>query len=308
MSKDQLSKKTGTIFNIMRYCIHDGPGIRTTVFFKGCPLQCWWCHNPEGLKSQKEVFYHADKCLQCGDCLEVCPHHAIENRGGLFITVDGECHLTGKCADVCSSEARRIVGRDVTVDEVMKEIEKDVVFYDESSGGVTFSGGEPLMQPSFLEELLKYCKNGGIHTAVDTSGYASPEIFEKICQYTDLFLYDLKTVDDKTHREHTGASNELIMENLKIITSRQSKVVIRLPVIPGVNDDRKSILDIGQFVSSLRNIEEIDILPYHETGIEKYKRFGLQYRKPQTDSISRDKLDGIQEDLKRLGMQITIRE
>jgi len=301
-----LKKKSGIIFNILRYCIHDGPGIRTTVFLKGCPLCCWWCHNPEGLKLDREVFYNSETCLQCGDCLDACPNDAIKNQEGHFIALNGKCLLNGTCVENCGSESRRMVGTTVTVSDVFKEINKDRVFYNESGGGVTFSGGEPLFQPDFLEALLRKCKDSGIHTTVDTSGYASSEVFEKIEPYTDLYLYDLKTLDETKHKKHTGVSNKQIIRNLIKLQSQTNGVIVRLPVIPGFNDNLKSIKKIGEFVVSLNNIKKIHILPYHKTSIEKYRRFGLDYSKHQTGSVSQKLINDIQSELTGLGIQICI--
>lgn len=216
----------GIIFDIKRFAIHDGPGIRTTVFFKGCPMKCPWCHNPE---SQKK-----------------CPERVTNN---------------GK---------KEIIGEKRSVDEVIAEIEKEVVFYDESRGGVTFSGGEPLAQPRFLQALLKECRKRDIHTTLDTTGYVSPKTFKSIMDKVDMFLYDLKIMDDKKHIQCTGVSNRLVLENLKILSKKGKKVIIRFPVIPGITDTEENIKKVGTFVSSLKNIEEIDLLPYHRIAEGKY--------------------------------------
>ena len=301
-----MNEVTGTVFNILRYCIHDGPGIRTTVFLKGCPLSCWWCQNPEGLKLEREVLYNSEKCLQCGDCLETCPHDAIINREGLFTILENKCLLTGDCVDVCSNEARRMIGKHMMVSDIVNEVEKDLVFYEESGGGVTFSGGEPLNQPGFLQALLRSCKEKGLHTAVDTSGYALPEVFNQIKPYTDLFLFDLKTLDEKAHKRHTGVSNELIIENIKTVNSQQNRLIVRIPIIPRFNDNLKSILEIGEFVQFYLKVNEIHLLPFHNIGIEKYTRFSLESSLQNVGSVSQKKLNDFSTELTKLGLQVKI--
>ncbi|MFC2119626.1 glycyl-radical enzyme activating protein [Bacteroidota bacterium] len=238
---NQKENKTlvGIIFDIKRFAIHDGPGIRTTVFFKGCPLRCWWCHNPESHKVLPEKF-------------------------------DG-CKFRSNINHSLSSQDE--VGREVTIPELMREIEKDSVFYDESGGGVTFSGGEPTMQPDFLLSLLTECKEKGFHTTVDTSGYASTRIFEKIIDHTDLFLYDLKLMNDDLHQKYTGVSNKLIQKNLKWLDDNQKNICIRIPVVPGITDTQENISDTINFLLKLENISEINLLPYHKAGEGKYSRF-----------------------------------
>ncbi len=306
-SRHQVGLQKGTIFNIMRFCVNDGPGIRTTVFLKGCALRCLWCHNPEGLTPEKELLYRVDKCIRCGDCLTVCPHQAIvEDRDGFPVTIKEKCNLVGACVNVCCSEARQMVGREVSVAELVDEIEKDVIFYDESGGGVTFSGGEPLFQPEFLEAALRSCKDKDIRTAVDTAGYASPEILRRISKETDLFLYDLKLIDDIAHRRYTGVSNKLILENLRRLLRWQKDVIIRIPVIPGINDDVKNIQETGQFLSTLEHISEVHILPFHEAGIDKYVRLGLDYTMPKTRVLSQEKILNVVENMERFGMKTKI--
>jgi pyruvate formate lyase activating enzyme len=209
-----LKKHEGIIFDIMRYAIHDGPGVRTTIFMKGCPLQCWWCHNPEGISSTNDLAYFDYKCIGCKTCVNVCPTKAITfNRDKHFIDRN-TCTKCGVCADTCPTGALKIIGRKISLEDLMATIERDIILYDTSGGGVTFSGGEPLYQPLFLKEALKECEDRKIHVALDTSGYAHPEVFKSIAEHVDLFLYDLKLLDDFNHRKYTGVSNKLIIENL----------------------------------------------------------------------------------------------
>ncbi|MHB1394899.1 MAG: glycyl-radical enzyme activating protein [Clostridia bacterium] len=258
----------GRIFNVQRYSIHDGPGIRTTVFLKGCPLSCIWCHNPESQAFGPELMLYSKRCISCGKCVEVCKNGALLDRD--------KCTSCGSCAEACYAKARENVGELVTVQQVITQIDKDSIFYDESAGGVTFSGGEPLSQPEFLLELLRQCKKREYHTAVDTSGYGSPESIEAISGMTDLFLYDLKLMDDDKHIKYTGVSNKLILENLKTISQLGNKIFIRIPLIPGINDDESNIKATAEVVQSIPGIEQVNILPYHSIAADKYNRLGKQ--------------------------------
>ena len=297
----------GMIFDIKRYAIHDGPGIRTTVFLKGCPLNCLWCHNPEGKVREQEFMWWKERCIGCRDCQSVCTEGAISFSDDSLLLDKRKCDQCGACVDACHSQALKMVGKKMTVTQVMKEIEKDIVFYDESAGGATFSGGEPLMQPDFLHRLLKACKELGIHTAVDTCGYANSDDLLEISKHVDLFLYDLKVINDEKHMEFTGVSNKLILENLKKLSHNGQKIIVRFPLIPGVNDDEEDILELGAFVSSLGNVRELSILPYHKAGVEKVKRL----KKPK-DSLftshppSAETLSEIEEDLRNFGLKIQI--
>jgi len=262
----------GIIFDIKRYAIHDGPGIRTTVFLKGCPLNCLWCHNPEGVVNRQQLIWRHERCLGCHNCQEICPEGAISFSREELIINENQCNLCGDCVAVCHSQALELIGKEMTTAQVMHEVEKDIPFYDESGGGVTFSGGEPLMQPDFLHSLLKACNEKEIHTAVDTCGYVNSNILLRISDDVKLFLYDLKLIDEEKHIQFTGVSNQVILKNLKLLSQQGKKIIVRLPLIPGVNDDEENILATGNFVASLKNVEELNILPYHRAGIEKFKR------------------------------------
>lgn len=296
---------TGIIFNIQRYSIHDGPGIRTTVFLKGCPLSCWWCQNPEGQQDGQEIVFWDNRCLGCGRCSEHCPSEAIQMKNGKPVTDQTRCLLCGECSQVCPAEAREILGRKMTVDEVIKEIEKDLVFYEESGGGVTFSGGEPLSQIKFLNDLLDCCKQVGIHTAVDTCGYFSWEVLEKVAPKVNLFLYDLKLMDSRKHQKYTGVTNEIILENLKRLSLGHHNIYIRLPLISGISDDTQNIKELGRFLSPL-NIAQVNLLPYHEIAVDKYYRLNKPYRLSQTKPHSEKILVKISEALKVFGLKVKI--
>jgi pyruvate formate lyase activating enzyme len=273
---------TGIVFDIKRFSIHDGPGIRTTVFFKGCPLRCWWCHNPEGLAPEPELMIRANRCIKCDACLEACAHGAISWDGNGAVTDAEKCVGCGACVAACYAEARQIVGREMTVAQVMAEVERDVPFYDQSGGGATFSGGEPLLQGDFLRELLRACKARGIHTAVDTCGSAPWEVLDGVREYVDLFLYDLKLMDDARHREFTGVSNALILSNLQALSQQGHDIVVRLPLIPGINDDEDNLKQVGSFTAALPNLIQLDVLPYHSLGDEKYGRLNKPYNLSET--------------------------
>lgn len=264
------------VFDIKRYAIHDGPGIRTTIFLKGCPLNCLWCHNPEGKEPDQEFMWWKERCIECRDCQKACANNAISfPNDSLILNADG-CDFCGDCLAVCHSQALVLVGKRMSVSELVKEIEKDVVFYDESGGGVTFSGGEPLMQPDFLRSLLKACKEEALHTVVDTCGYADSRILLDISRFADLFLYDVKVIDEIKHIELTGVSNKLILDNARKLSSTGRDVIVRFPLIPSVNDEETDILELGAFVSSLRNVKKLDLLPYHKAGIGKAERLKKQ--------------------------------
>jgi pyruvate formate lyase activating enzyme len=296
----------GVIFDIKRFAIHDGPGIRTTVFFKGCSLNCLWCHNPEGKATEKEFMWFQENCIHCRDCENLCPNGAISFPDD-SIRIDKEkCELCGTCAENCYAQALTMVGRDVTVNQVIKELEKDTVFYDESGGGVTFSGGEPLLQPSFLKSLLTESKASGFHTVVDTCGYAEPRILLDASKFVDLFMYDIKVINNTKHLKYTGVSNELILNNLRRLSDEERQIIVRFVLIPSVNNTRQDILELGTFVSELKSVEEIHILPYHKGGVQKLKRL----RKP-LDFVSEPPSASVQAEaqtlLENLGLKVKIR-
>lgn len=256
---------------------HDGSGIRSTVFFKGCNMRCSWCHNPESHRKHCKIAFYPNKCIRCGKCLQVCIN------GCHFVDVDGVlsfnrslCVSCGKCADACYAKALKMIGGFYNLDEVMKIILADVPFYKNSGGGVTCSGGEPLMQPIFLTELLKKAHEAGIHTALDTAGNVDFSVFESVLPYVDLVLYDLKCMDDEVHKRVTGVSNSTILENLKNISARFSKTIwIRIPVIHGINDTPENMRETAAFIEGLQGIMRVELLPYHSLGACKYESLDL---------------------------------
>ncbi len=296
--------QSGLILNVMRFALHDGPGIRTTVFLKGCPLRCWWCHNPESQSPQAEVIYFDDRCIRCGDCVRACPHGALHLNQCVVQDPD-LCQHCGECVSACSVAARQVAGRWMTVPEVLAEVSKDQVFFDESGGGITVSGGEPLTQPVFVEALLAACRARRIRTVLDTCGFADSRVVRRISEYVDLFLYDLKLMNCEKHRHFTGVKNDLILHNLRILAAQRSAVIVRLPVIPGVNDDTDNIDALSDFLSSL-DLREIELLPYHRIGSEKYNRLRLCNRMEGVDPPSAEQMEMPAARLRRDGFCVRI--
>ena len=296
---------TGIIFDIKRFAIHDGPGIRTTVFLKGCPLSCWWCHNPESQSAKPDVLYRRALCVRCGACVETCPEDARSLLPDGVERDMARCIVCGTCVEACPSGALDRLGREVTVDELIEEIGRDTPFYDQSGGGVTFSGGEPLAQPVFLRLLLERCAEHDIHTAVDTCGFAKPDVLRSVAEVADLFLFDLKYMDPRRHLEFTGVHNDVILRNLVLLTEMGKDVLIRVPVIPSITDTVDNMDAIGKFVSSLSRRPRITLLPHHKPSEEKYSRFHLEKRlPPDTGTPSREELETLASRLSGYGLEV----
>lgn len=296
----------GKVFNIMKFSIHDGPGIRTTVFLKGCPLSCWWCHNPESQDIKEQLMLFPNRCIGCKACLEVCKHNAILEDDDVIITNLKKCTHCGECTKVCFAEAREMAGRTMTVDEVVSEVLKDKDFFQQSKGGVTFSGGEPLMQPSFLIALLKEMKKLNIHTAIDTCGFASKEIIGEVSLLADIFLFDLKHMNSDKHEKYTGVPNSIILENLKYLSDLNKEVHIRIPVIPTINNTQEDLEDFRDFIKTLHNIKMVNLLPYHKIGQEKYKRLGKAYKLADIKEPTREEMGLYADIIKGCGVNIKI--
>jgi len=295
---------TGRIFDIQRFSIHDGPGIRTTVFMKGCSLECAWCHNPESISPGMQIQTYFSKCIGCGRCFDVCTN-------GAHMIIDGEraydrslCKSCGRCAAECYSGAIVMAGREVSVDELMTEIEADMPFYKDSDGGVTFSGGEPLLQSEFVALALKRCKAEGINTAVDTAGNVKYSAFERVLPYTDLFLYDLKAMDDKLHRFLTGVSNKLLLDNLRAIDREGATIRIRVPVITGANDHNDNFMEMAEFLSSLNCIQGVEPLPYHSLGAGKLESLGEGAEGRLFETPGKERMDYVRSIFQNAGLRV----
>lgn len=283
-----VKESKGLIFDIQRYSIHDGPGIRTLVFMKGCPLRCLWCSNPESQSASKEMIFYSSQCIGCGSCIEVCPTGAAQRED--LGAAKQLCEDCGACVKVCPSTARKMAGRTVSVEEILAEVKKDTPFYRRSSGGITISGGEPLMQVDFVANLLKRCGEMGIHTAIETCGFSGPESLRQVLQYVDLALFDLKHMDSRRHKELTGVGNEVILKNAAITAKTGRKTVFRVPIIPGYNDDEENIKGIAAFVSSLDSTGEVHLIPYHRLGESKYTSLGKEYPLAHLKTLDKDSL------------------
>ncbi len=298
--------QTGKIFDIKKYAIHDGPGIRTTVFFKGCPLSCWWCHNPESLSMATQRLYRPERCIGCNECLAACSNGAIEELEGQPHWTAAACRYCRTCATACPAEAVEFIGKTMTVDEVIAEITKDTLFYDQSSGGVTISGGEPLMQPSFLMQLLDACGKLALHRTLDTSGHVDTRTLLEAATRVDLFLYDLKHMDPEKHYRYTGVANDTILTNLKQLSRQGARIIIRLPVIPGINADEENIDRTGSFVASLVGVTGIHILPYHCAADAKYKNLDLKNKATDVQRPSEDLIASVARHLESYNLEVKI--
>jgi len=296
---------SGRVFDIKRFATHDGPGIRTTVFLKGCSLRCAWCHNPEAFDPGPEVLFYPGRCIGCGACIEACPNEAQR------ITGDGErlydrarCDRAGWCAEVCYAGALEMAGRRLTAEEVMTEVREDAAFYETSCGGVTLSGGEPLLQGEFTGTILRLCKEEGFHTAVDTCGNVRREVIEEVLPYADLVLYDLKHMSAEEHRRHTGASNELILENLRRVSGWGAAIEVRMPIIPGINDSREDVESAARFLGALGTIRAVRLLPYHPYAGSKYRHLGRENTMPDVAPPGAERMRQVAEWVREQGLKV----
>ena len=292
------------VFDIQKFSVHDGPGIRTVVFLKGCPMKCQWCANPESQLYTPEVIIHPDKCIGCGKCKEACD--ILKNSQSVKVGKPAGCKNCGDCVSVCCTGARSLIGKQMTPEELIREIDKDIIFYNQSGGGVTFSGGEAMMYPEFISEIAGYYKEKGISTAVETCGDVPWENFEKAIPYINLVLFDLKLMNSDQHLKYTGRPNDRIIDNLKKI-SNQVETIIRIPIIPTINDYEENIEGIGKFIESLEGrIKKVHILPYHNYGMSKYKGLGKDYLLKDLKATDNEHMEMIRESLCRYGADVII--
>ena len=295
----------GMIFNIQRYSVQDGPGVRTTVFVKGCPLRCLWCSNPESQVRYPQVSHRNTLCNKCGRCLEACPRDAIAlSRGGIRVH-RGKCDNCGQCVPVCYPGALEVLGREATEAEVLTEARKDALFYRNSGGGVTVSGGEPLAQPEFVAGLLWRCQEAGLHTTIDTCGYAPAPALEAVLEHTDLVLFDIKHMEEEPHRRATGVSNRRILANAVAIARSGVPMIMRLPLIQGINDGEDNVRRTARFAQEL-GVQRLDLLPYHRFGASKYANLDRHYRLNGLTSPPEEEVHRLQSLLESMGLECQV--
>lgn len=309
--QNDFHSATGIVTDFKRFAVHDGDGIRTTVFLKGCPLRCVWCHNPESIFPKPELAFYSEKCTGCGECARVCPNGAHIFEAG--DTPDSyihrldrtKCAACGKCAEVCVFGALKLCGRRMSVDEVIKVVAEDRIFYETSNGGMTLSGGEPTLQPEFALALLRAAKADGIPTALDTCGYTKREVYESLLPYTDIFLYDIKHITDEGHIRCTGRANRLILDNLRFLSDAGAKIEIRIPLVPGYNDDAETLDGIGRLLSTV-NITKAKLLPYHSYARSKYLSLDFPDTLPDVERPNSEKLEAAAKLLRGYGANVDI--
>ena len=297
----------GLISHIQKYSTKDGPGIRDTVFLKGCPLGCLWCSNPELIRPQPDLLYDREKCVQCGTCIGVCPQHALSFDANQHILIDRQaCLASGECVRACPEGALELIGREISVDGLVSEMLKDSVFYETSGGGVTFSGGEPLYQSGFVRQVAERLKKEGVHTALDTCGDVSWCRFEEVLDVIDLVLYDIKAADRETHLRLTGRDNDLILANARMLAMHDVPIHIRLVAVPGLNDDEDELRARMEIVSELSSVRQVDLLPYHRFGAGKYVRLGLDYPLRGMEEHSEAEVGRMRRQLEAYGIPVTV--
>jgi pyruvate formate lyase activating enzyme len=302
----KLETPTGLITEIQRYSIKDGPGIRTTVFMKGCTLECSWCSNPEAISPHPELLINHRLCVHCGDCVPVCPTHAFTLVDATLDFNRELCDACGDCVSCCPEGALEIVGRGMSLEQVVDEVLRDEVFYQVSEGGVTFSGGEPLLQPGFIGSVTEQLHDKNVHIGIDTAGNVPWDSFEMVLPYTNLFLYDLKFIEGAKHEHFTGVENRMILENAQKIAESGVAMIVRMVIIPGVNDSLEEFRGMTEFVQSLKVVEQIDLLPYHKLGMAKYARLGKSYLHNDLKTPDKAHLEALRKMVEEGGFRVTV--
>ena len=309
---------TDIVFNIQRFSLHDGPGIRTTVFLKGCSMRCFWCHNPEGQHPEPELRYFPERCIACGQCVIACPNHAHEMHDGAHVFLRDNCELSGKCVETCYPRALQMEGRMMTVGEVMEEILPDKPFYESSGGGVTLSGGEPVLSKEFAQEILEQCKFHRLHTAIETCGEVPWESLDALLPYTDLIMMDIKHLDESKHHVATGHSNDRILSNARRLASSGKTIVFRTPVVPSVNDTEEEVMQIATFVRELIELRKnagqngsgkirYELVAFHKLAAGKYPSLGLDYKALDVEPPTTERMTALLEAARRSGIDVSMR-
>jgi pyruvate formate lyase activating enzyme len=298
---------TGLIFDIKKYAINDGPGIRLTVFFKGCNLQCKWCHNPESISPKVQKMYNAKKCIGALSCVENCPNDALKMTSEGIVTDYNVCNLCGKCAEVCPTKAFEMLGSNILISDLMKKIDNEAIFFDQSGGGVTFSGGEPLMHAAYLLEALKECGKRMYHRVVDTTAFANLETVLEVAKHTELFLIDLKVMDSAKHKEFTGVSNEKILSNIVALAKTNCEIIFRIPLIKDINTSEENSIETAKFINSLEgNRKVINLLPYHNIAENKYKKLGTPNTNIVFEAPNNKEIEAVIEIFNNYGIAATV--